>query len=70
MTVINSLLCSYHVLPKIYKEENNASFMAVIKTLPCSYKVLPKIYKETKYCLIYSCNQDVTMQLPGITKDI
>ena len=38
--------------------------------LPCSYQVLPKTYKETKYCLIYGCYQDVTMQLPGVTKDI
>ena len=71
MTVIYSLPSSYHVLPKIYiKKQNNASFMAVVKTLPCSYQVLPKIYKETKYCLIYGCCQDVTMQLPGVTKDI
>ena len=33
-------------------------------------QVLPKIYKETKYCLIYGCYQDITMQLPGVTKDI
>ena len=43
--------------------------MAVIKMLPCSYQVLPKIYKETKYCLIYGCHQDVTMQLPKIYKE-
>ena len=38
--------------------------------VPRSYQVLPKIYKETKYCPIYGCYQDVTMQLPGVTKDI
>ena len=70
MTAIYSLPSSYHVLPKYIRKQNNASFMAVVKTLPCSYQVLPKIYKETKYCLIYGCYQDVTMQLPGVTKDI
>ena len=64
----------YHAVTRCYqrytRKQNNASFMAAIKTLPCSYQVLPKIYKETKYCLIYGCYQDVTMQLPGVTKDI
>ena len=64
----------YHPVTMCYqryiRKQNNASFMAVVKTLPCSYQVLPKIYKETKYCLIYGCYQDVTMQLPGVTKDI
>ena len=71
MTVINPLPCSYHMLPKIYKETKYCLiYMAVIKTLPCSYQVLPKIYMETKYCLIYGRYQDVTMQLSGVTKDI
>ena len=52
------------------RKQNNASFMAVVKMLPCSYQVLPKTYKETKYCLIYGCYEDITMQLPGFTKDI
>ena len=64
----------YHPVTMCYqryiRKQNNASFMAVVKMLPCSYQVLPKTYKETKYCLIYGCYEDITMQLPGVTKDI